>query len=42
MSRYGKKWYRSIIRNYVKEYEKTHNIKYLDEALRIKRWVDER
>lgn len=42
MSRFERSWHRSIIKSYVKEYEKTHNIIYLDAALRMKRWLDER
>ncbi len=33
---------KGIIRNYMREYDKTGDVNYLREALRLKRWMDER
>ena len=40
MSRMEKKFTMEVIRNYMRKYDETHNPVYLNEALKMKRWMD--
>ena len=42
MSIAEKRFNKEVIRNYMREYDKTGNVHYLRAALRLKRWMNER
>lgn len=42
MSIAERRFNKELIRNYMREYDKTGDVVYLKEALRLKRWMNER